>query len=225
VGLDQNLQHFLDRKKGTGVLKQQGSCERQQGFTLVEMIVTVAIMALLGALATPSMIGWVRNNKIRTVSDSLQNGLRLAQAEATRRSRQVVFSLTDDKPSASGYTAKTDGNNWAINTVPAMTSGETSAFVEAGILRDVGSNVVISGPAAICFNSLGRLAVNPSPGVTSAVCTLPTTAAYSYTIQMSDRAEGDRPLRVTVALGGQVRLCDPARTLSDSQPDGCPASP
>jgi type IV fimbrial biogenesis protein FimT len=28
---------------------------------------------------------------------------------------------------------------------------------------------------------------------------------------------------VLVSLGGQVRLCDPARTLSASAPDGCPA--
>lgn len=204
---------------------QRGSHRRQKAFTLVELIVTVAIMAILAALATPSMIGWVRNNKIRTVSDSLQNGLRLAQAEATRRSRQVVFSLTNDKPTASGYTAATNGSNWAINTVTLMTEGETSAFVEAGVLRDVGSNVAISGPEAICFNSLGRLVPNASPGVTSAVCESPPMAGYSYTIQMSDSVEGDRPLRVTVALGGQVRLCDPARTLSDSQPDGCPAAP
>ena len=110
---------------------QRGLRRRQSAFTLVELIVTVAIMAILAALATPSMIGWVRNNKIRTVSDSLQNGLRLAQAEATRRSRQVVFSLTNDKPTASGYTAATNGSNWAINTVTLMTEGETREFVEA----------------------------------------------------------------------------------------------
>ncbi|WP_354371408.1 pilus assembly FimT family protein [Variovorax paradoxus] len=202
----------------------QGPCRRQRAFTLVELIVTVAIMAILAALATPSMIGWVRNNKMRTVSDSLQNGLRLAQTEATRRNRQVVFSLTNNKPTGSGYTAVANGSNWAINTVTLMTDGETSAFVEAGILLDVGSNVTISGPKSICFNSLGRLVPNPSPGVTSAVCDAPPAAGYSYDIQMSDVVEGDRPLRVTVALGGQLRLCDPARTLSDSQPDGCPAA-
>ena len=34
----------------------------------------------------------------------------------------------------------------------------------------------------------------------------------------------DRPLRVTVSMGGQVRMCDPARTQSATQPDGCPAA-
>lgn len=195
---------------------------RERGFTLVEMIVTVAILALLGALAMPSMIGWVRNNKVRTVADSLQNGLRTAQAEATRRSRQVVFSLTDDKPKANGYTAKADGSNWAMSTV-ALAGGGASAFIEAGILRDVGSNVVIDGPSAVCFSSIGRLAQNETPGVTGADCELPsgTPPVHAFTVRMSDEVEGDRPLKVTVALGGQVRLCDPAKTLSDSHPDGC----
>jgi len=204
---------------------QHSPVRRERGFTLVELIVTVAIMAILAALATPSMIGWVRNNKIRTVSDSLQNGLRLAQTEATRRNRQIVFSLTNDKPTSSTYTAVANGSNWAINTVTLMTDGEVSEFVQAGILRDVGTNVTVTGPKSICFNSLGRLVANASPGVTGAECVAPPAAGYSYDIQMSDVVEGDRPLRVTVALGGQLRLCDPARTLSDSQPDGCPAAP
>lgn len=192
---------------------------RHKGFTLVEMIVVVAIMALLAALATPSMLGWVRNNKIRTVSDALQNGLRQAQTEATRRSRQVVFSLTDGSPTNTSYTAKANGSNWAISTVVPADSDATAAFVEAGILRDVGSNVAISGPISICFSSIGRLVKNETPGPTSANC---EAAAVQYDIAMSDSKTGDRPLRVLVSLGGQVRMCDPARTLSDTQPDGCP---
>lgn len=201
------------------MLKISLSPRYRRGFTLIEMIVVVAIMALLAALAMPSMLGWVRNNKIRTVSDSLQNGLRLAQSEATRRSRQVVFSLTDDKPTGTGYTAKASGSNWAISTVAPADSDVTAAFIEAGILRDVGSNVVISGPAAVCFSSIGRLVENGTPGPTGAKC---AALAARFNIKMSDDVTGDRALSVTIALGGQVRMCDPLRALSATQPDGCP---
>lgn len=218
--MDNVLHDLVDRQEGAIVLLSAApSQRRRRGFTLVEMIVVVAIMALLAALAMPSMLGWVRNNKIRTVSDSLQNGLRMAQAEATRRSRQVVFSLTDDTPNSTSYTAKASGGNWAISTVVPTDSDVTAAFVEAGILRDVGSNVVISGPKSICFSSIGRLVQNTAPGPTDANC---AAAAAQYDIKMSDDATGDRALRVTVALGGQVRMCDPLRTLSATQPDGCP---
>ena len=47
-----------------------------------------------------------------------------------------------------------------------------------------------------------------------------TAAAATYDITIPN---ADRPLRVLVALGGQVRLCDPAKTLSNTNPDGCPA--
>ena len=208
------------------VMMGRRSPVRLLGFTLVEMIVVVAIMALLAALATPSMLGWVRNNKIRTVSDSLQNALRQAQTEATRRNRQVVFSLTDNSPTTTTYTAKANGSNWAISTVVPADSDTTATFVEAGILLDVASNVAITGPktssnvaSALFFSSIGRLVTNETPGPTGANC---KAEAAQYDIAMSDTKTGDRPLRVTVAVGGQVRMCDPARTLSATQPDGCP---
>jgi type IV fimbrial biogenesis protein FimT len=183
------------------------------GFTLIELMVTIVLLAIVLALGFPSMATWIRNSKIRTVADSLQNGLRLAQAEALRRSRQTVFSLTNSTNPATSLTAVADGRNWSINTVQLLTD-ETAQFIEAGVLSSVGADVQITGPAAICFNSLGRLVLNGSPG-TGAAC---AAAAATYDVTLSG---ADRPLRVSVSLGGQVRMCDPARSLSTSA-DGCP---
>jgi type IV fimbrial biogenesis protein FimT len=182
------------------------------GFTLIELMVTIVLLAILLALGFPSMATWIRNSKIRTVSDSLQNGLRLAQAEALRRSRQTVFSLTNSTTPATTLTAVANGRNWSINTVQLLTD-ETAQFVEAGVLSSVGADVQITGPASICFNSLGRLVLNGSPG-TGAAC---AAAAATYDVTLTG---ADRPLRVSVSLGGQVRMCDPARSLSTSA-DGC----
>ncbi len=193
---------------------------RVQGFTLIEMLVTITLLSILTTLAMPSMTAWSRNSKIRTVSNALQDGLRLAQTESLSRSRQMVFSLTNSSAPQTSLTAVANGSNWSLNSVPSM-NGEDGSFVEAGVLAAAGTGVEITGPAAICFNSVGRLTANASPGQTGAVCNLPTTtpAVYSYHVSMPG---ADRPLRVLVALGGQVRMCDPAKALSDSNADGCP---
>lgn len=177
-------------------------------------MVTIALMALLTALAFPSMVTWIRNSKVRTVGDALQNGLRLAQTESLRRSRQVVFSLTDSATPVNGLAAKANGANWSINLVHPT----DPAFIESGTLSSVGSGVTIHGPAAICFNSIGRLVPIPDSGIDGGQCRA-TAIPARYEIAVDG---ADRPLQVRVEIGGQVRMCDPAKTLSSAHPDGCP---
>jgi len=197
------------------------------GFTIVELMVTLVLMAILMALAMPSFNAWIRNGKLRAVGDSLQTGLRLAQAEALRRNRQVVFTLTNDKvtaATASSQAAATNGIYWSLSTVAAYT-GDTATFIESGVLSDVAEGVQITGPSAICFNAMGRQVINDSPGITDASCSLPTGTppVQNYDFSFANANTGmDRRLRVTVALGGQVRMCDRDKTLSSTNPDGCP---
>jgi type IV fimbrial biogenesis protein FimT len=207
---------------------------RAAGFTLIEMVITVTIFAILVALGIPAMRTWVSNVKVRTVADALQNGIRLAQAESLRRSRQTVFWLTTSTTpqTDSPPTAAANGSYWAIDAIPAMTDGsETLTFIQSGVLTSQGSNVQISGPAAICFNSIGRIVANSSTGVTGGACTLPTatpltsgtglaTAAVAYVYNIS-LTGADHPLRVEVTMGGQLHLCDPSQALSSTNTYGC----
>ena len=189
----------------------------RRGFTLIELMVTIALLGLLLGLAAPSFGTWTRNTQVRTVSDALQTGVRLAQAEAVRRNRQMVFFLTNNTACTTAISSNANGSFWSIRTVPLLT-GETSEVVQCGVVSDVASGVTLTGPQALCFNSGGRQVTNAIPGVTGAVCTLDATGISTYNVAA---AGADRALRVTVSLGGQVRMCDPARTLA-SAPDGCP---
>ena len=203
----------------SGPVVQRRRAARQRGVTLVELMVTLVLMSLLLGLAAPNFRVWMRNAQVRTVSDALQNGMRLAQSEALRRSRQVVFFLTSDAACTNVIAANANGVNWSIRTVP-MTAGETSVVVQCGVLSDVAAGVAITGPTAVCFNSMGRQAENASTGVTNGNCTLAVSGVSTYNVVATG---ADRSLRVLLTLGGQARLCDPARTWSDSAPDGCPA--
>jgi type IV fimbrial biogenesis protein FimT len=189
------------------------SIRRLRGFTMVEMIVTVALVAILLRLAVPSFTAWIRNTQMRSVAEALQNGLRKAQSEASARNRQMVFSLTNDEPAtaATAATAAAGGRNWVVRSVQQLNSAAFDEYIEGGGFGDSAQGVVITGDASICFNSVGRLVANASAGVGC------TGADVSYDIT---REGAERRLRVTVSAGGRVRMCDPDRSIA-TQPDGC----
>ena len=115
---------------------------RQRGFTLIELMVTVALLGILAALAAPGFNTWIRNSQVKASSDALQTGLRLAQAEAVRRSRQVVFSLTNDASPQTSLTAVANGKYWSINTVQIQGQAtDVAQFVESGVLGASGKDV------------------------------------------------------------------------------------
>ena len=185
---------------------------RAGGFTIIELVIAIALVGTLLKLGVPAFTAWIRNAQVRTVADALQNGVRLAQAEAVRRNRTVVLALTNAQP-ALNATAAANGKFWSIQTV-AQLGDAAGEFVLGGALSDVAAGVAIAGPASICFNSTGRLAAVGSTvtGVGSAC----SVAGSTYDVSVTG---SDRPLRVTVGLGGQLRLCDPNRP--STAPDGC----
>ena len=191
---------------------------RERGFTLIELMVTISLLGVLLGLAAPSFSLWTRNAQVRTVSDALQGGARQAQTEAVRRNRQVVFFLSNDAGCNASTAPAVNGNFWAIRTVP-LTAGDPAETVRCGNLADSSRGVSLTGPTAICFNSMGRQVANASPGAGTATCALDVSGLSSYDLAALG---SDRPLRVLVTVGGQVRQCDPARTLSATAPDGCP---
>jgi type IV fimbrial biogenesis protein FimT len=88
---------------------------------MIEMMVTILIFSILMTLGVPAMRAWVSNVKVRSVADALQNGVRLAQTESLRRSRQVVFSLTTTLPTANGVFAP-------VTAQPTVASGQSTSF-------------------------------------------------------------------------------------------------
>ena len=65
------------------------------GFTLVEMLVVLAIMALVAAIAAPGLVSHYRTKSLETVAGEITMRLRLSRtsAIATARPRQIVVDL------------------------------------------------------------------------------------------------------------------------------------
>ena len=181
--------------------------KHSDGFSLVELLIVVAILAIIAGFGIPAFKTWIADAKTRTVAEALQNGLRLAQTEAIRRGVQVQFVLTDGAPNTTATSASTTGKNWVAQSMLRATPGVVDAFIQGANLNAVSSTSLVSASnATVTFNSLGRV-VSPASAVT-------------YTLSNTD---GTRHLNVTINLAGKIRMCDPDKNLTNS-PDGCVAS-
>ena len=82
----------------THIVSRQGvSATRSNGFTLIEAMVVVALVAILAALAAPSFSTTIANQRVSSASQELQTLLQFARAEA-------VYKRTESSVTATGQT-------------------------------------------------------------------------------------------------------------------------
>lgn len=197
-----------------------------KGFSLIELMVVVTIMALMVVFFAPNMASWIANNKVRATAESLASELRLAQVEALRRNRQAVLALSNDTPSLTAVPTD-NGLNWYVRALATPDEASDPGFDPKTLYvhgsqqaRQAGA-MTLNGPGLLCFNSTGRPVGTPmSPVAGVSTCNTPTNAASPVTYTIS-RAGADRRLAVQVGLGGLIRLCDPDKKRSDGQSDAC----
>lgn len=63
----------------------------QYGFTLVELMVTLVVAAILAMLAAPSFTDLIRNNRLTTQTNYFVTALSTARSEAVKRNQRVVL--------------------------------------------------------------------------------------------------------------------------------------
>lgn len=159
---------------------------KQKGVTLVELVIGVAILAIVSAIAVPSYTEFIANSQIRSTTESIRNGLQVARAEAVKRNATVAFTLNGSDTS------------WVVGC-PTV-SVNCPATIQTKAPKEGGSGTVtvaITGSNTISFTNLGNA----------------TAAAGQLSVVNVDNssvpAASSRDLRIRVGAGGNVRVCDP----------------
>lgn len=82
---------------------------RPLGFSLLELMITVAVLAILVTLATPAFTSIINSNRLTAGSNALLATMQYARSEAVRRNARVSVCPTGD-----GSTCEASGNwqNW-----------------------------------------------------------------------------------------------------------------
>lgn len=70
--------------------------QQQLGFTLIELIITLAVTAILAGIATPSMAGLIEYQRTTAAISSLTTHMQLARMAAVSRNRRAVLCPSGD---------------------------------------------------------------------------------------------------------------------------------
>jgi len=100
---------------------------RARGFTLIELMVTIAIAAVLAGLAAPSFRQLIVNNRLKAHTSALHTSLLQARSEAIKRNSRVVLCKSSD-----GATCATAGD-WQQGWV-VFADADNDAQIDAGEL-------------------------------------------------------------------------------------------
>ncbi len=76
--------------------------QKNNGFTLLELMITLAIVGIIATVALPSMSSLMKNNQLTTSINSLLSHLQYARSEALLRHKQIIVCSSDDETSCSG---------------------------------------------------------------------------------------------------------------------------
>lgn len=79
-----------------GNLKKFSSTAGASGFSMIELMVTVAVMAVLMAAAFPSFTAMVNSNRLTGSANEMIASLQLARSEAIRRNTRVIVCRSED---------------------------------------------------------------------------------------------------------------------------------
>jgi type IV fimbrial biogenesis protein FimT len=170
--------------------------------SLIELMVTISVFVILALMAFPSYTTWLASQQVRSATESVLDGIHVAQGEAVKRNVPVRFVLD---PS--------DG--WEVQLVSDDSVIRKATFREGSPKVSLTATPV--GTTTVVFDGLGRIFKDDG--------TTPLDARISFDVDTSTGISGVRKLRVVIdtaaATGVAIRSCDP--NLLSSDPRGCPA--
>ena len=127
--------------------------KRVHGFTLVELMITLLLAAIILSLGVPGFRDIVLNNRAATQSNELVTALNLARSEAVKRGARVSLCPSTDQASCTG------GTQWEDGWIVFLDSGGAGApAVDGAPIRawpGLAGNATLTGPANIRFQPLG----------------------------------------------------------------------
>lgn len=159
--------------------------QKQAGFSLVELMVTIVVLAIIAAVALPSFQGMRDSARVRAATEAVYSQLQFARSESVKQNRDLFVSITTG---ASWCIGISNATGCVCGTAGSCQFGPAAALAENNVLSENFVGVSLASTQA-------ELQIDNRRGGTATSTTLTLTGGSS------------REGRVTISPLGRVSVC------------------
>jgi type IV fimbrial biogenesis protein FimT len=185
-----------------------------RGFTITEVLVAMAIIAIMLGLGVPSITTYIESAKLNSAAQGYLSGVQMARATAIRQNLRTEFVLTDTPVEtanlANVLAESANGQNWVVRAVDPALPPPAFVLIEAKSANESSAN------AAQSVQILGTGAPAAFTGIVPFNGFGGTADANNYAFALQNPRGGAcapaGPMRcptILVPAGGLARICDP----------------
>lgn len=156
-----------------------------QGFTLVELMVTISIMAIIAGIALPSYQNLIENTELRTASQAFYGSLVLARSEAVKNNQPVAMCKSSNGSSCAG------SGNWEAGWLVYIDADADSNLDSGEQILE--SSASLSGPTIRATDSNLHQVVYQADGT--------HRVAVNFNVCIDDNT--DRGSQIAIGLTGR----------------------
>ena len=129
--------------------------DKNQGFTLLEILIALAITGILAALTGPNLLAWLNRNEVQQATDAIQLALEDAQRQAIRRGKSCTINFTN--PTGTGPTVYSQITATEAGCLVATNTNASSLNLPEEIFMVVRNFPTLGGTPGVQFSFRGHV--------------------------------------------------------------------
>lgn len=168
---------------------------RKAGFSLIELMVVVAVLAIIVTIAAPNLHTFLDKNRVVGAAEAIYSQVQLARSEAVKQSASMEMVFSDTTAWCSGFSRQ--------GTVPCDCTDGLDGDAPCSILAD-GQTMVLK-----VLRSADYRGVTMVDGATASIVFDGVRGTTGTDGNVTLQSEMGRQMQVEINPLGRVRLCSP----------------